>query len=180
MPVGRACCSAHRCSAIECASCTWRYSLPMTRRILACEPRSLHAVMITCAASNPADFRRWRRSLHNAVTYHRRRSRWWSSVGLWGWWNGTGLDGLVELGSVTATEFAGALRRHGDVRLRPIGIDVVRTEVYRAAQSVSTSQRGDAGGRYQPVKIAIAPVTAYFLTNGHIKPAWIEPLPLIC
>lgn len=158
MVEGKACCSANRCCLIDCASCTWRYSLAVARHILACEPRSLHAATILCAASSPAEFRKWRKAGHNAVAYQRRRSRWWRSVGLWAWWSGTSLHGIVELGSITAIEFVSALQRQGAVHLLPIATNTVRAEVYAAAMSVPASIRADGTGRYQPFKIAIEPV----------------------
>lgn len=175
----KSCCSAHRCCSIDCASCAWRYSLSAARRILTCEPRSLHVATIACAASSPAEFRRWRKKIHNVFCYRRSRSRWWRSVGMWGWWDGTGLHGLVELGSTTQAEFMNAVRRHGGVRLRAIAIEDVRPEVYRAAQRFSPSQRGDAAGRYQPVKIAIEPVITAVRTNQISSQIEIEPLPAI-
>lgn len=179
MPVGRVCCLAHRCRSIECASCGWRYSLSVARRILACEPRSLRAVTIRLSASGPLEFLHERKSLHNLFGHRRRQSRWWRSIGLWGWWDGLDLRGIVSLGSVTTTEFTVALRRHGNVRLRPIAIETVRTEVYRAAQSVSTSQHSHAAGRYQRLKIAIEPVTARVRSSSMIESMMVEAMPIL-
>ena len=179
MAVGRACCSGHRCCSIDCASCAWRYSLAVARRILACEPRSLHAARIIRAASSPAEFGQLRKSLHNSICYRRRHSRWWRSVGIWGWWNGTSLHGLVELGSITATEFVSALQRQGDIHLRSIATEAARAEVYRAARSVSASQRSDAGGRYQSVKIAIEPVIVAASAMPIVGSRVIAPMPMI-
>ncbi len=121
-----------------------------------------------------------RKSLHNLFGYRRRHSRWWRGVGLWGWWSGIGLHGLIELGSITANEFVSALRRHGDVRLRPITIGTVRTEVYTAACSVSATATVDGKGRYQPLKVAIEPVTT---TRKHPVPViddvMIEAMPVL-
>ncbi|BCB19224.1 hypothetical protein [Bosea sp. ANAM02] len=151
----------------------------MARRILACEPRSLHAATITLAASSPAGFEQLRRSIHNVIAYRRRQSRWWRSVGLWAWWNGSGLHGLVELGSITATEFAGALERYGDVRLRSITIEMVRAEVYRAAQSVSACPGPGGTGRYQPFKIAIEPVIVAARAKPLLGNVLIVPMPIL-
>lgn len=76
-------------------------------------------------------------------------------------------------------EFMRALRRHGDVRLRPLDIENVRTEVYRAARSVLPVQRMDATGRYQPMKIAIEPVTLAMSTIPTIGRAVVEPQPVV-
>jgi hypothetical protein len=178
MLAGRACCSGYRCCSIDCASCAWRYSRSVARRILAYEPRSLHAMTIGLSVSGPLEFFHERKSLHNLFGYRRRQSRRWRSTGLWGWWNGIGLHGLIELGSITATEFVSTLRHHGDVHLRPIAIEAVRTEVYRAAQSVSLSQR-DAVGRYQPVKIAIEPVIVAVSAVPIFGSRMIPPMPMI-
>lgn len=179
MLAGRACCSGYRCSSIDCASCAWRYSRSVARRILAYDPRSLHAVTIGLSASGPLEFLHERKSLHNLFGYRRRQSRWWRTTGLWGWWNGIGLHGLVELGSITGTEFVSALRHHGDVRVRPIAIETVRTEVYRAAQSTSPSRRSDAAGRYQPWKIAIEPVIVAASAVPIVRSRMIAPMPMI-
>uniref|UniRef100_A0A9E8CMD4 Uncharacterized protein n=1 Tax=Bosea sp. NBC_00436 TaxID=2969620 RepID=A0A9E8CMD4_9HYPH len=151
----------------------------MARRILACEPRSLHAATITCAASSPAEFRRWRRSLHNLIAYQRRRSSWWRSTGFWGWWDGTGLRGIVSLGSITSTEFISALRRHGEIHLRPIEIENIRTEVYAAAMSVSVAPGVKETGRYQPLKIAVEPVTVAACGKPILRSGMIVPMPIL-
>lgn len=172
------CSSALRCSSILCEACCWRYSLRIARRIQAHDPRQLHSLQITCSIAAASAFSQLRRSLHNSFGYRRRHSRWWRSVGLWAWWTGSGLHGLVELGSITGTEFASALRHHGDVRLRPIAIETVRTEVYRAGRSISTSLR-DAGGRYQPLKIAIEPVMMAASALPIVGSRMIPPMPMI-
>lgn len=175
----RRCCSAHRCCSIACATCAWRYSLPVTRRILSSEPRSLHALAIAGAASSPAEFRYWRKAVRNALAYQRRRSRWWRSVGIWAWWDGLDLRGIVSLGSITTPEFMVTLQRHGEVHMRPIAIETVRAEVYAAAMSISAASFPKEPGRYQPFKIAIEPVTAAQRTVPTTGNILVEPLPII-
>lgn len=177
--MSRSCCSAHRCSSITCEACCWRYSLVVTRRIVARELNRLHVVTIAGAASSPHEFGRWRKSVHNSVAYRRCQSRWWRSLGIWGWWNGTNLRGVVSLGSVTTTEFMVALRRHGQVHLRPIEIENIRTEVYAAAMLISAVAGIDAAGRYQSRKIAVEPVTVAARTVLTIDTPLVEPLPII-
>lgn len=130
--------------------------------------------------ADPIAFRRWRTSLHNGIAYRRRQSRWWRGVGAWGWWDGHRLRGVVSIGSVTETEFVSALRRLGDVHLRPLDTANVRTEVYRAARSASTVAGMDATGRYQPLKVAIEPVT---ITRKHpvlvIDDVMVEAMPVL-
>lgn len=170
------CCSAHRCSSISCATCAWRYSLRVSRRTLAYEPRQLHAVTIDCAADDHAEFRRWRRALHNLINYRRRQSRWWQSVGAWGWSDGNRLHGVVELGAITTTEFMVALRRLGEVRLRPIEVEHVRAEVYAAAMSISAGPGIGAAGRYQSFKIAIGPLAVTGRATPIIGDMFVEPM----
>lgn len=90
------------------------------------------------------------------------------------------MHGLVELGSITAIEFVSALQRQGDIHLRPLDTANVRTEVYRAARSASTVAGLDATGRYQPLKVAIEPVTT---TRKHPVPiiddVMVEAMPVL-
>ncbi|MBN9471066.1 MAG: hypothetical protein J0J10_20055 [Bosea sp.] len=134
---------------------------------------------IVVAASSPRQFSHWRKSVHNSVAHQRRQSLWWRGVGLWGWWNGVDLRGIVELGSIAPTEFISALRRLGEVSLRPLEIGNVRTEVYRTARSVSTVPKADAAGRYQPLKIAIEPVTVAVPMVTLVGSRMIEAMPMI-
>lgn len=173
------CRAAHRCSSISCAACAWRYSLRVSRRILALEPSRVHAVTIAGAASSQNEYRHWRKSIHNCVTYRRSSSRWWPSVGFWGWWDGIGLRGVVSLGSVTPSELTSALRRHGDVRLRLIAAESVRTEVYAATRSISTAQAAERVGRYQSVKIAIEPVIIATRSIPIASDVVVEPMPIL-
>jgi hypothetical protein len=117
--------------------------------------------------------------MHNVISYRRRRNRWWRDVGLWGWWNGEDLCGLVELGSIMPTEFVSALRRYGKIHLRTFDSENIRVEVYRAARSVSTFPRSDAAGRYQPVKIAIEPVTVAVTMVPIVGSRMTEAMPII-
>lgn len=151
----------------------------MTRRILTCEPHGLHAMTIAGPASSPADFQYWRKAAHNALAYQRRRSRRWLQTGLWGWWDGLDLRGIVSLGSVTTPEFMVTLHRHGEVHMRPIAIETVRAEVYAAAMSISAASFPKEPGRYQPFKIAIEPVTIVARTVPTIGDTPVEPLPII-
>jgi hypothetical protein len=122
-------------------------------------PRLLRAFTINCPAADLSEFQWWRTSIHNVVCYRRRQCRWWRSVGVWGWWDGGLLRGVIELGSITAEEFAQALRRHGPIGLRPVEVTSVRVAVYEAARTVV---RGvTRSGRYQFWKIAIAPVALH-------------------
>lgn len=117
--------------------------------------------------------------MHNLIGYRRRQSRWWHDLGLWGWWGGTGLHGIVELGPVTPTEFMSALGRHGEVRLQPLDIEKVRTEVYRAARSVTAVPGNHVTGRYQSLKIAIEPVIVAASTVPIVGSRMISPMPMI-
>lgn len=173
----RACCSDYRCCSIACATCTWRYSLSVTRRIIAYEPRSLHTVMIAGAASSPVEFRNRRKSVHNSIAYRRRQSRWWRSFGLWLWSNRGQLTGLVELDSVTAEEFSRVVQRHGAVSVRPIDINTIRIEVYKAALMLTPPD--GTPGRYQPLKIAIEPLRGSIFPISPETQRNIQPMPIL-
>lgn len=156
--MSRICCSALRCSSIYCAACTWRYSLQVSRRILACEPRRLHRVTIICTVSSIEGFGRWRTTIHNVVNYRRRQSRWWADFGIWLWWAGSSVRGIIKLGSITAEEFAIAFSRHGQACLGPMTNDDVRAEAYAAARSATRASAESDAGRFQSIKLAIQPV----------------------
>ena len=170
------CCSAHRCQKVSCPGCAWRYALHVSRRILACEPQRLHALTVERALAGPHEIDRLRRSAHNAVAYQRRRYRGWRSVGVWGWYGDADFHGIVELGSISTAEFVHTFRRRGEVRLRPIEIESLRSEVYGAALSVSAEGKG----RYQPLKVAIEPVMT---TRKHPAPfigdVMVEAMPVL-
>lgn len=150
----------------------------MCRVIKAAEPRRLHAVAIEIAASSLAEFLKRRKAFHNVIGYQRRRSAWWRSVGLWLWWRGSRLRGIVDLGSVTAEEFGTAFEGHGPVFIRPIDAASLRVEVYNAALGLDGLSAGAGVGRYQPFKIAIAP--AIGVTKGvSIAQSVIQPMPML-
>ena len=176
MAVGRACCSGYRCCSIDCASCAWRYSLKITRRIFTLEPRRRYVAEITGVASNACEFRTWRKAAHNALTYRRQQSRSWSSVGFWGWWNGADVLGIAELGSVSAVEFISVFRRRGEFRLLPIDTANIRAQVYAVTRSLSSLPEPKRG-RYQALKIAISPTRAAPLRTVALPV--IEPMPAL-
>lgn len=173
------CRADHRCSSIACPACAWRYALHVSRRIQAVQSRRLYAVKIECPISCPYEFRLWRKSVHNALAYQRRRCSWWRGVGIWGWHDGTDIRGLVALDMITMTEFTLAFRRQGQLRLWPISDEDIRVEVYRAVQSIPTTLAEQRSARYQSLKIAIAPMTTQ-KSSTHITPTFvIEPLPVL-
>lgn len=173
------CCSAHRCEKVSCPGCTWRYALHVSRRILACEPQRLHALTVERAITGPHDIDRLRKSAHNAVAYQRSRYRGWRGVGVWGWYNDSDFHGIVELGSISTTEFLHTFRRRGEVGLRPIEIKNLRAEVYAAAMSVSATATAAGKGRYQPLKVAIEPVMIKKRPVPVIDDMMIEAMPVL-
>ncbi|MDX3806788.1 hypothetical protein ACXIUS_29400 [Bosea thiooxidans] len=125
------------------------------------------------------EFQHWRKSIHNLLAYRRDQCRWWQSFGLWLWSNGNRLNGLVEFGSITNEEFVAAFQRHGMVGLRPIEITDVRVEVYKAVWSIALVEMEAQKGRYQPLKIAIEPVTVAVSTMPIVGNIMIEPQPVV-
>lgn len=113
------------------------------------------------------------------MAYRRRSSRWWSSVGIWGWWSGTQLRGIVSLGSVTTTEFRHAFRRHGELRLRPIEGKNVRVEVYGAVRSIAATWADQRSARYQSLKIAIEPVAVPVFCAPKVSNGVYEPMAIL-
>jgi hypothetical protein len=111
------------------------------------------------------------------IGYQRRRCSWWKSLGLWLWWNGDRLSGLLELGSIKSEEFFAAFQRREVTALRPIGITDVRFEVYKAARSIVSVKIEKQ--RYQPLKVAIEPVRRRKPPMPTIDHNMVEPAPVI-
>ena len=88
------------------------------------------------------------------------------------------MHGLVALDTITATEFRHAFQRHGELRLRPLANEDVRVEVYRAVQSIPATLADHRSGRYQSLKIAIAPMIAK-KSSLPLPAAIVEPLPML-
>lgn len=80
-------------------------------------------------------------------------------MGVWGWYTDADFHGIVELGSISTIEFTHTFKRRGEVRLRPIEVENLRHEVYAAARSISGVAIAGGAARYQPLKVAIEPVT---------------------
>ena len=131
------------------------------------------------SAHGSSDFGRRRRAIHNAVAYQRRRSRCWRNFGIWGWYAGADIRGLVALDTITTIEFALAFRRHGEINLRLICDEDVRVEVYRAVRSIPTTLADQRPARYQSLKIAIAPMPTRMRSIPTNPMLVIEPLPMI-
>lgn len=72
-----------------------------------------------------------------------------------------------------------ALRRHGELRLRPIEIENIRTEIYTAAMSISTALAGKQSRRYQALKIAVEPVIVVVKAMPIIDEMMVEAMPII-
>jgi hypothetical protein len=177
MPVS--CCSNHRCQRTSCPSCTWRYALHVTRRIIACDPHHLHVVRLRRGTGGPYAISALRKAAHNAVAYQRRRYRHWREFGVWGWYVGGDFHGVVELGSISTTEFLHTFQRRGGVLLRPIDTEDLRNEVYSLARLVSAETGQNEAGRYQPFKIAIEPVNARRRAKQVADYVMIEPMPYL-
>lgn len=164
---------------ISCPTCTWRYSLHVAREILACEPHRLHAITIERSTPGIGDFRQWRKAVHNAMSNQRRRYRRWRGVGIWGWYDGANMHGLVALDTITATEFRHAFQRHGELRLRPIAKEDVRVEVYGAVRSIPAISIDQRSARYQSIKIAIAPMMTMRQPLATVSSTVIEPMAIL-
>lgn len=89
------------------------------------------------------------------------------------------MHGLVALDTITATEFTHAFRRHGELRLRPISDEEVRTEVYGAVGSIPATSIGERSARYQSIKIAIAPMTTMRQPLATVTGTVIEPMAIL-
>ena len=183
--VVKTCSSAHRCASPCCQPCSWRYSLHVSRRVLATNPRRLFALTIHADIPGSVEFARWRVAVRNLLQ-HRRASRWWNEVGLWCWLSADqNVRGIVSLGPVTETEFLTAFGRRWPTTIRPIEIKAVRQEIYFAIRPGVIRDLERWGARYQPIRVTIEPRrdrpgTVLRQAAGMPSPAsWSEPLPIL-
>ncbi|MBL0406827.1 hypothetical protein JKG68_23055 [Microvirga aerilata] len=159
--------SANRPYSVSCESCTWRYSLNISRRILTTNPRRLFAITFTPTLTSQADFRSWRIQVRNVLDYRRRESRWWRDVGLWGWLNADGhIKGIASLGAILEDEFLHAFGRRWPTTLRAIDEKELRNEVYFSVRPSMIFNAGPHHGRYQHLKLAIEPAGKVRLTRA--------------
>ncbi len=161
------CSSAHRCARTSCEPCAWRYSLHISRRILAAHPRQLYVVTIEAFLHDPTAFRSWRVRLRNVVDHRRRACRWWREVGLWLWLGADGrVRGIVSLGAVTEEEFIEVIERRWPTTLRPIDVEELRSEVYFAVRPGIIFDTGPHQGRYQAIRLAVEPQMTRLSVQG--------------
>jgi hypothetical protein len=153
------CCSRARCYLLTCEPCAWRYSLNISRRILAHDHRRLFAITIGANLGGTGEFRSWRVAARNLIDYCRRECRWWRDLSLWGWLSADScVRGIVSLGSVTEGEFCGVFGRRWPISGRPISPTDLRRVIYWEALRPSVIvEAGPQQGRYQHIKITIEP-----------------------
>jgi hypothetical protein len=153
-----ACYSTHRCLGTSCETCAWRYSLNISRRVLAAHPRRLFAVTFAPDLATQTHFRSWRIQVRNLVDHRRHDSKWWRDLGIWGWLGSDGLArGIVSLGSVLEDEFLRAFERRWPTTLRKIKVQDVRSEIYFAMRPGTIFESGPHHSRYQRVRMCIEP-----------------------
>jgi hypothetical protein len=151
------CSSNRRCYRTSCEPCSWRYSLNISRRILATNPRRLFAVTFAPTLTSQTDFRSWRVQSRNLVHHQRRGSRWWRDLGLWVWLNADGhIKGIVSL-SVLEDEFLRAFGRRWPTTLTAIDRKELRNAIYFAVRPSVIFNTGPHHSRYQHLRLAVEP-----------------------
>lgn len=177
------CHSGHRCNRLDCATCRWRYSGQIARRILDRTKGHLYVVEIDAGLHTLPDFGCWRIEARNLIDHKRRSCRWWRDLGISVWLSKDGrVRGIVSLGAVTAEEFNAAVGRRWPLRLRAIDPATVREEVYRVIRPGMIADFGLGQGRYQPLKFAVWPCAHHSPgapDHENTAPTWIEPMPFI-
>jgi hypothetical protein len=150
------CISAHRCASPACEPCAWRYSLRVSRRVLAHDPRRVHALTIAAELHDATGFDRWRVAVRNLIDHRRRACSWWKPFGLRAWLSADGaVRGLILPGSISDAECVSAFSRRWPTTLRPIELTTIREEIYRAVHPAVIASGGP--GRYQPIKAMVEP-----------------------
>jgi hypothetical protein len=172
--MAQSCSSVRRCYSLACEPCAWRYSLNISRRILAHDHRRLFAMSIQPNVAEIGEFSGWRTAVRNTIDYRRGECRWWRDLGVWGWLGADGsVRGIVSLGSVTEGEFCGVFGRRWPISVRPITPTNLRHVIYWEAMRPSVIvEAGPQQGRYQHIKITIEPQRTRGPTHGLPMPTW--------
>jgi hypothetical protein len=166
IPMKARCSSDRRCYSVLCEPCAWRYSLNISRRVLAAHPRRLFALTFAPTLAARTDLRSWRIQVRNLVDHRRQDSKWWRDLGVWGWLGSDGhVRGIVSLGSVLADEFLRAFERRWPTTLKPIEVGTVRNAIYFAMRPGIIFDTGPHHSRYQQIRICIEPSGKLRLTR---------------
>lgn len=144
------CSSANRCARIECNKCSRRYARHVARDFQRTSTGPIYAITINAQISNLDDFRRWRDTFANAVSYRRSVCRWWNDIHLrvWCGWDGC-IRGGVALGSITENEFLTALSSRWSLMLRRIEREALYDELYAVIHPDAILADDSSHARYQ-------------------------------
>ncbi len=150
------CHSAHRCARTACPKCAWRYSLHVTRRILAISTGPLYTITISPPERSPTTIPITRVQIRNSVDHLRRRYPLWRDFTAHLWLTQTGtLSGIVALGTLGPAEVQEKLGSRWSMALLPIAAEDLRVAVYRTLRRVWVEE--GLGRGYQPVSIFVGP-----------------------
>ena len=151
------CSSAHRCSQIDCHRCARRYARRIARDFRGPDTGQVHAIAFAAGIADLDEFRQWRISAWNILTYRRQVCRWWQSVSLRLWFCQGTVRGVVALGSITTTEFETAFGSRWPFTLRRIDPEALFDELYAVVRPGSIMQDDSDHARYQPRQMTVRP-----------------------
>jgi len=152
------CCSANRCSRIECPKCARRYARRIARDFCRPDTGRIYAIAISAGVADLDEFRQWRLSIWNIITYRRQICRWWQGVSIRVWLRNDGsIRGVVAPGSISEDELIAALGCRWPTTLRWIEFDALFNELYEAVQPDNIMSADPDHARYQRRQLTVRP-----------------------
>jgi hypothetical protein len=178
------CCSANRCARIECPTCARRYARRVARDLLSSATGQIYAISIAAGIGSLDDFRQWRVSLWNIVSYRRNVCRWWNDIHMRSWCGRDGcIRGIIVLGSVTENEFLTTLGARWPMTLRSIRLVALYDELYAVVCPDVILADDPTHARYQPRQMTVRPHRVRATQKHPVDPMMCnpfdDPMPLL-
>lgn len=182
--MAKRCSSANRCVQIGCNTCARRYARRIARDFQCRSTGTIYATSIAADIDSIDDFRLWRVSLWNVVSYRKSGCRWWRDIHIRVWCCRDGcIRGIVALESVTEKEFLTALGSRWPITLRQITPEALRDELYTVVHPDIIMGDYPDHARYQHRQMTVRPSHAraksIYPADAPVRDPFDDPMPLL-
>ena len=175
------CRSARRCNQITCATCAWRHSGQVTRKVLEGWDGPFYATTLTIRDPTPDGFRFFRMEMRNRIAYLR-KSPVWRNFGLLLYRTGDGtLRGTAALSGLGAADMWEGLGGRWAMTVRLILPENLRFEVSRCMRPAVMPPTLTGRGGYQALRLTIGPSRSVVRTPvlSSYPPEFVAPMPVL-
>jgi hypothetical protein len=174
--MNKECCSENRCSRIDCPKCARRYVRRVARDFQGSGADQVYVIAISARIANLDEFRQWRLSVWNIVTYRRQICPWWRGVSMRVWLlNDGSIRGVVALASITENEFGTILGSRWPMTLRLIERDTLHNELHEIVQPGMIMADHPSQARYQPRQMTVRPCRTRIKPNRPVPICYPDP-----